>query len=190
MESGAQRAKKVVSDSLGLQLKITTSTKFPWEVGVAVDKYKYKYEKKRGEGTNTVKNSGMQFSHHAMQLWCWKLRQGQDVLEQTAVARPRKWIRRKKSPLGWDKEWILLWMLTFGFAMMMSKKTCGQKMWFLFFYNIKNRHFCSCPNSKGHILQKTLTFLQLLDIPIWRTFYSILTTDSYGNVCFEKAAMI
>ena len=55
VESGAQRAKKVVSDSPGLQLKITTSTKFPWEVGVAVDKYKYKYEKKSGEGTNTVK---------------------------------------------------------------------------------------------------------------------------------------
>ena len=48
VESGAQRAKKVVSDSPGLQLKITTSTKFPWEVGVAVDKYKYKYEKKEG----------------------------------------------------------------------------------------------------------------------------------------------
>ena len=68
VESGAQHAKKVVSDSPGLQMKITTSTKFPWEVGVAVDKYKYKYKKKRGEGTNTVKNSGMQFSHHAMQL--------------------------------------------------------------------------------------------------------------------------
>ena len=68
VESGAQRAKKVMSDSPGIQLKITTSTKFPWEVGVAVDKYKYKYEKKRGEGTNTVKNSGMKFSQHAMQL--------------------------------------------------------------------------------------------------------------------------
>ena len=68
VESGAQRAKKVMSDSPGLQLKITRSTKFPWEVGVAVDKYKYKYEKKRGEGTNTVKNSGMQFSQHAVQL--------------------------------------------------------------------------------------------------------------------------
>ena len=70
MESGAQRAKKVMSDSLGLQLKITTSTQFLWEVGVAVDKYKYKYEKKRGEGTNTVKNSAMQFSQHAVQLGC------------------------------------------------------------------------------------------------------------------------
>ena len=68
VESGDQRAKKAVSDSLGLQLKITTSAKFPWEVGVAVDKYKYKYEKKRGEGTNTVKNSGMQFSQQTMQL--------------------------------------------------------------------------------------------------------------------------
>ena len=70
MESGAQRAKKVMSDSLGLQLKITTSTQFLWEVGVAVDKYKYKYEKKRGEGMNTVKNSAMQFSQHAVQLGC------------------------------------------------------------------------------------------------------------------------
>ena len=68
MESGDQRAKKVEYASPGLQLKITTSTKFLWEVGVAVDKYKYKYEKKRGEGTNTVKISGMQFSQHAMQL--------------------------------------------------------------------------------------------------------------------------
>jgi len=49
-------------------LKITTSAKFPWEAGVAVDKYKYKYEKLRWGGTNTVKNSGMQFSQHAMQL--------------------------------------------------------------------------------------------------------------------------
>lgn len=55
MESGDQRAKKVVSASPGLQLKITTSAKFPWEVGVAADKYKYKYEKKRGEETNTDK---------------------------------------------------------------------------------------------------------------------------------------
>ena len=63
--------------------------------------------------------------------------------------------------------------------LMISIKTWSQKTWFLlFFHDVKTRHFCSCPNSKGDILQKVLTFLQLLDIPIWRTFYAILTTDS------------
>ena len=47
-----------------------------------------------------------------------------------------------------------------------------------FFYVVKNGHFCSYPNSKGDILQKALTFLHLLNIPIWRTFYSMLKTDS------------
>ena len=172
VESGTQRAKKVVSDSPGLQLKITTSTRFLWEVGVAVEKYKYKYEKKRGEGMNTVKNSGMQFSQHAMQLWCWKLRQDQDALEQKAVARPRKWIRRKKSLLGWDN--VNFWFCNDD----VSKNLKSKNVILLFFYDVKTRHFCSCPNSKGDILQKALTFLQLLDIPIWRTFYAILTTDS------------
>ena len=54
-------------------------------------------------------------------------------------------------------------------------------------------HFCSCPKSKGNILQKALTFpafLRLLDIPIRRTFYSMLTTDSKGNVrAIEKVAV-
>ena len=35
-----------------------------------------------------------------------------------------------------------------------------------FFYEVKNDHFCPCPNSEGNILQKALTFLRLLDIPI------------------------
>ena len=42
-------------------------------------------------------------------------------------------------------------------------------------------------------MQKALTFpafLLLLDIPIRRTFYSMLTTDSKGNVrAIEKVAM-
>ena len=38
--------------------------------------------------------------------------------------------------------------------------------------------FCSCPNSNGDILQKDMTFLCLLNIPFWGTFYSVITTDS------------
>ena len=52
-------------------------------------------------------------------------------------------------------------MLTFGFAMMISvhKNPEGKKTRFLSFYHdAKNGHFCLCPNSKGGILQKALTF--------------------------------
>ena len=35
-----------------------------------------------------------------------------------------------------------------------------------FFYEVKNDHFCSCPNSEGNILQKALTFLRLLYVPV------------------------
>ena len=60
----------------------------------------------------------------------------------------------------------------------------------VFFYDVKNDHFCSCPSSKGNILQKALTFFPLLDISIWRTVYLMLTTDSLGNAqAIEKAAM-
>ena len=59
-----------------------------------------------------------------------------------------------------------------------------------FFYDLKNGHFCSYPNSKGNILPEALTFfLQLLDIPIWRAFCSMLTTDSYGNVHTTEKVM-
>ena len=35
-----------------------------------------------------------------------------------------------------------------------------------FFYEVKNDHFRSCPNSEGNILQKALTFLRLLYVPV------------------------
>ena len=54
-------------------------------------------------------------------------------------------------------------MSTFGFATIISvKEPEGKKHDFLsFFYDVKNGHFCSCPNSKGDILQKSclLTFI-------------------------------
>lgn len=60
-----------------------------------------------------------------------------------------------------------------------------------FFYDVKNGHFCSYLNLKGDILQKWMNFLPLLDIPIWRTLYSMLKTHSYGNVrVIEEVAML
>ena len=39
----------------------------------------------------------------------------------------------------------------------------NKKGWFLsFFYNVRNGHFCSCPNSKGDILQKSWLFLAFM----------------------------
>ena len=71
-------------------LKITTSAKFPrskWLYRLSTDK------KKSGLRTERTLSK----IQHAMQSWCWKSRQGQDALEQKAVARPRKQKRTKKS---------------------------------------------------------------------------------------------
>ena len=58
-------------------------------------------------------------------------------------------------------------MLTFGFAKMISVKILKAKsVIFVVPYDVKNGHFCSCPNLKGDILEKALPFLGLLDIPI------------------------
>ena len=46
----------------------------------------------------------------------------------------------------------------FGFAMISIKKTGGKNVIFVFFYDVKNGHFCSCPNSNADILQKSLIF--------------------------------
>ena len=62
---------------------------------------------------------------------------------------------------------MLLWMLTFGFATMISVKNLkANNGIFLLFYDIKNGHSCYCLNSKGNILQEAPIFLQLLDMPI------------------------
>ena len=45
-----------------------------------------------------------------------------------------------------------------------KKKLKVKKWFFLFFYDVKNGHFCSCPNSNADILQKSLIFLRLLGI--------------------------
>ena len=34
-----------------------------------------------------------------------------------------------------------------------------------FSYEVKNDHFCSCPNSEGNILQKALTFFAFIGYP-------------------------
>ena len=101
-------------------------------------------------------------SQHAMQWWCWKSRQGRYALEWEAVARPQQRIRVNKitSKLGLRLNFAV--NVDFGFAMMISiKKKLKAKTWFLlFFYDVKNGHFCFCPKySNADILQKSLIFL-------------------------------
>ena len=46
-------------------------------------------------------------------------------------------------------------MLTFGFAtVILIKKLKAKTSFSMFFYDVKNGHFCSCPNSNADILQK------------------------------------
>ena len=45
-----------------------------------------------------------------------------------------------------------------------KKKLKAKTGFLLFFYDVKNGHFCSCPNSNADILQKSLIFLRLLGI--------------------------
>ena len=116
---------------------------------------------------DTVLPKILAISQHAVQSWCWKSRQGQHALEWEAVARPQQGIRAKKITSTCKLEIGLnfSWMLTFGFARMILIKKLKAKMWFLlFFYDVKNGHFCSCPNSNTNILQKSLIFLHLLGI--------------------------
>ena len=57
-------------------------------------------------------------------------------------------------------------MLTFGFEAMISVKNLKAKnVIFVDFYDDKNGHFCSCPNSKGNILQKALSFFAFIGYP-------------------------
>lgn len=46
-------------------------------------------------GRNESQSKSLTISQHAMQSWRWKLRQGQDALEQKAVSRPGKRKRTK-----------------------------------------------------------------------------------------------
>ena len=145
----------------------------PWQVsGCGLSKNM----KKVGEGTNAVKI--LAISHDAMQSWCLKSRKGQDAPEQKAVARPRETNKNKKVTSKIEQGLNFTVNVDFWFCNDDFYRN-PPKTWFLsFFYVVINGHFRYCPNSKGHILQKTLTFLRLLDIPIWRTCYSMLTTDS------------
>ena len=90
----------------------------------------YKYEKsgRRGvTGKEQTLSKILAISQHAMQAWCWKSKRGQDTLEQRGVAWPRKQTRTTKLLLSENKDWILLWKLTFGFATMISVNTLKAK---------------------------------------------------------------
>ena len=57
-------------------------------------------------------------------------------------------------------------MLTFGFEAMISVKNLkAKKVIFVYFYDVKSGNFCSCPNSKGNILQKALFSFAFIGYP-------------------------
>ena len=105
-------------------------------------------------------------SQHAVQLWCWKLKQGQYSPEWEAVARPQQRIRAKK--ITSKLEMGLNFAVSVDFWVcnddLKKKKLKAKTRFLLFFYDVKNSHFCSCPNSNADILQKLLIFLRLLGI--------------------------
>ena len=115
--------------------------------------------------SNCGKNSGYFLASNAVMMLKIKARPGYTRTKGCTSAQE---MNKNKKGL---KDWILMRMLTFGFAMMISvQKTWRQqtlKMVTLVLVQIQMV-----------IFQKALTFLHLLDIPIWRTLYSMVTTDS------------
>ena len=65
-------------------------------------------------------------------------------------------------------------MLTYGFAKkILIKKNWRQKRDFCcFFYDVKNGHFCSCPNSNADILQKSRIFCVY-----WVSKFEVLSSE-------------
>ena len=110
-------------------------------------------------------------SQHAVQWWCWKSRQGRYALKWEAVAWPQQRIRANKitSKLGLGLNFAVnvdVWVCNDDF----NKKNWRRKHDFCcFFMTLKNGRFCFCPNSNADILQKSLIFLCLLGISIWKT---------------------
>ena len=132
-------------------------------------------------------------SQHAMQSWCCKLREGQNALGQKVVSQPGKRSRTKARTSKLRKGLGLnitvnvgVWFCNDDFC---KRKPEGKKLDFLrFSVMLEMVIFVLVQINKKK--QKSWFFSRLLDIPIWGTFYSMLTTDSQGNVCqIEKAAM-
>ena len=116
-----------------------------------------------GEGTNTAKNFGyfpacsadMMLKIEARSV-CTKMR----GCSSTPATNESKKKITSKLGLNFAVN-VDFWVCNDDF----NKKTEGNNV-LLFFYDIKNSHFCSCPNSNADILQKSLIFLCLLDISI------------------------
>ena len=96
------------------------------------------------------------YIQHAMQSWFWKSRQG-----QAAAARPGKRIRTKKVTFKLQQGLNFTVDVEFGFATIISVKLPQGKKnayFVVFFYQVKNGHFCSCTNWKGDSLQESWLF--------------------------------
>ena len=134
--------------------------------------------KRAGAGTNAVKNSGYFLACNVAVMLKIETRPG--CTRTKAVTRPGKRKRTKKSLLSKNNDWILGWMLTFGFAMMISVKNLKAiKRDLCRFSMTLKRSFFFLSKFKRWYFAKTADFLfSLMEIPIWRTFYSMLTTDS------------
>ena len=135
--------------------------------------------KRAGAGTNAVKNSGYFLACNVAVMLKIETRPGCTRTKSCDASRETK--KNKKVTSKQEQRLnfrvnVDFWFCNDDFC----KKPEGNKTWSLsFFYDVKNGHFFSCPNSKGNILQKPPTFFfAIMEIPIWRTFYSMLTTDS------------
>ena len=141
-----------------------------------------------GEGTNGVKNSGYFPASNAVVMSKIEVRPGWTKTKSCSSARETN-NKKVTSKLEQGLNFTVntdFWFCNDDFC----KKPEGKKKRCFFFLWRQKRSFCSCPSSKGNILQKTLTFFRLLDISTWRTVYLMLTTDSLGNVrVIEKVAM-
>ena len=133
-------------------------------------------------GKERTQSKLLAISQHVMQSWCWTSRQGHDALEQKTVVWPWKRIRTKNSlPSKLDQGLNFTVIVDFRFCNddFCKKKTWGQKnvIFLVFIWGLKGSFLCLFKFKKW-CFAKVLTFLSLLDIPIWRTFYSVLTIDS------------
>ena len=121
-----------------------------------------------GEGTNAAKNSSYFPACSAVMMLKIEARSVCTRMRGCSLA-PAMHESKKKitSKLGLGLNFavnVSFWVCNDDF----NKKTEGKNMinFLLFFYDVKNGHFCSCPSSNADILRKSLIFLCLLGISI------------------------
>ena len=117
--------------------------------------------KRAGAGTNAVKNSGYFLACNVAVMLKIETRPGCTRTKSCDASRETK----KNKKVTSKQEQRLNFRVNFDFWFCnddFCRKPEGNKTWSLsFFYDVKNGHFFSCPNSKGNILQKPPTFFFL-----------------------------